>query len=158
MASINGVSIKSLKTFASHDGCACLQGMVYLNGKRLGLWSQDAWGGPDRFEFRESVLDEQLNSYKETNRVKPEYKDIFNLEMFLYELVKLADREKEYKKSFKKGYQILAVAENTMKRKSWSMLNEDVLKKNLQTIMQEKDNGFDVAIYRSLSDFDVSTM
>ena len=47
MASLNGVSIKGLKTFLDHDGCTCYQGNIYLEGKKIGTWSQDYMGGDD---------------------------------------------------------------------------------------------------------------
>ena len=56
MASLNGVSLKNLKTYAGHEGEPCMQGSVYYNGKKLGFWSQDGHGGPDRFDFNENEL------------------------------------------------------------------------------------------------------
>lgn len=51
MASLNGVSIKNLKLYRGHEGEPLYQGNVYLDGKKVGFWSQDAWGGPDELDF-----------------------------------------------------------------------------------------------------------
>ena len=62
VASINGVSLKKLSYFVGHEG-GCFQGDVYLDGKKLGFWSQDSWGGPDNFEFEQSPIIERAKEY-----------------------------------------------------------------------------------------------
>ena len=47
MASVNGISLKGLKTFKDHEGADIFQGNLYIKGKKIGFWSQDAWCGPD---------------------------------------------------------------------------------------------------------------
>lgn len=47
MASVNGISLKGLKTFKDHEGMDIFQGNLYIGGKKIGFWSQDAWCGPD---------------------------------------------------------------------------------------------------------------
>lgn len=40
MASINGLTIKGLKQFVGHEGETLFQGNLYLNGDKIGFWSQ----------------------------------------------------------------------------------------------------------------------
>lgn len=62
VASINGVSVKKLNFFIGNEG-GCFQGDVYLDGKKLGFWSQDFWGGPDNFEFDATPIKERAKEY-----------------------------------------------------------------------------------------------
>ena len=104
MASINGISLKSLKHFKDHEGMTIAQGNVYYNGKKLGFWSQDSWGGGDRYDFDTKDLDTEAKKYAKSSHVKSEYKNIFNLDCLMYDLICLMDTEKSYKKGIKNGY------------------------------------------------------
>jgi len=105
MASINGVQIKNLKTFRGHEWEECAQGSVYLNGKKLGFWSQDSWGGPDSFDFDASVLDEARLNFKEGFPKDYKYIDVCDsLDVFMGELLKLTHLEKDLGKYFRKGW------------------------------------------------------
>lgn len=106
MAKINGIEIKGVKIFLDHEGCQIAQGNVYYKGKKLGSWSQDSWGGPDRFGFDTSILDKEVKKYRDSNKVKEEDKSICNLEILLFDLLELKDIEDEYKKCIKKGYKL----------------------------------------------------
>lgn len=105
MATINGVTIKNLKTFRGHEGEAIAQGSIYLNGKRLGFWSQDSWGGPDQFDFDESVLKDACKNFKAGFPKDYKYLAVCDeVDVFLGDLLQLADLEKKLKGYFKKGY------------------------------------------------------
>lgn len=104
MASINGIQIKGLKAFRDHEGATIFQGNVYYRGKKLGFWSQDSWGGCDNYDFKEIMLNEEVDRFRNSSMVESQYKAIANLDILLYELVKLMDIEKAYKKAVKKGY------------------------------------------------------
>lgn len=102
MAKINGVQIKSLKSFSGHDGELLYQGNVYLNGKLLGFWSQNYSGGViDDFGFDESLLDNAVNKMKsiQTNVCSKEY---YNATSFMCDLITLIEYEKDYKKEVKR--------------------------------------------------------
>ncbi len=104
MASINGVTVKAIKVFKDHEGLPVAQGNVYFNGKKLGFWSQDSWGGPDNFDFNEKVLDNVVDQYRKSSLVDPEYKDIVSAESLISEIIGLTEDEKQYKKMLKQGY------------------------------------------------------
>lgn len=129
-ASINGVSIKNLEYFEGHEG-GCYQGNVYLDGKLLGFWSQDSWGGPDNFDFNMFPVTERAKEYYRKNpkpdslkffreKTKPEDLDFDNLpvrdvdtmieveSLLLEEIAEMANELKYYKKWSKDGYTVLA--------------------------------------------------
>ena len=105
MASINGVEVKNLKTFRGHEGEPLYQGSVYLNGKRLGFWSQDAWCGCDNYDFNIHLLDSVIEKLRNTSLVETEYRDIFNADCLIDKVIRLKNDEKVYKDFCKKGYQ-----------------------------------------------------
>ena len=85
MASINGISLKAMKSFEGMEGTAW-QGNVYVGTKKVAFWSQDGNGGPDTQEDAElGIIDES----------------------FMYKLVWLVQTEKEFKKALKKGYKAM---------------------------------------------------
>lgn len=45
MAKIYGIELKNIKNFVGHEGLA-FQANVYLNGKKVGFYSQDGWAVP----------------------------------------------------------------------------------------------------------------
>lgn len=114
MASINGVSIKSLKIFKGHDGEPLYQGNVYYKGRKLGFWSQDAHGGiEDNFLFDESQLKEAVDDYRDhSGKVEDGYKEYFDASALLCEVADLTQAEKEFKKAAKKGYKAVIRVRN----------------------------------------------
>ena len=104
MASINGLEVKNLKKFKGHEGEDCLQGSVYLNGKKLGFWSQDSWGGCDNFDFNYKVLQDIALKVAMTDLVEPQYRKYFDVDSLMDMLVKLKEDEKVYNKFCKQGY------------------------------------------------------
>lgn len=106
MASINGITVKSYKTFRGHEGEPLGQGNVYYKGKKLGFWSQDAYGAVcDNFDFDEKILTPEVEKYRDlSGMVREEFKDLFDTTTFMWELSNLLEAEKEYKKFAKKGY------------------------------------------------------
>ncbi len=106
MASINGVTVKSYKTFKGHEGEHLGQGNVYYKGEKLGFWSQDAHGAVcDSFSFDEKLLASEVEKYRDlSGRVEERFKPLFDATMFMWELANLIETEKEYKKFAKKGY------------------------------------------------------
>lgn len=158
MANINGLTVKSLKSFSGHDGAPALQGNVYFNGKKLGFWSQDPWCGPDRFDFDENLLSDVVNKYRDSGKVPEKYKEIFSLELLIYEVTKLICLEKDYKKCVKAGYPILLVTNLYGDCNEWFISNDAVLDKKVKAVKKSYGNNknLDIKVYKSLSDFEVT--
>ena len=90
MASVNGLTVKALKTFRDHEGCEIAQGNLYLGSKKIGFWSQDYMCGPDTFDLEREYDDDKLYQCFE-QRGK-------NIEVAMWELLELMETEKEFKK------------------------------------------------------------
>lgn len=161
MASINGVTIKNLKTFRGHEWEEVAQGSIYLNGKRLGFWSQDSWGGPDTFDFDESILNEAVKNFKDGLPRDYKYLDIIDTTIFIGELLRLIDTEKYLKKDFKKGYKVAIVVSNRYCASSLATMvdydNTALLTKYAKDIeeMKSEFRDADVHIFRP-NDFDLT--
>ena len=65
MASIKGITLKNVKDFRGHEGEDLVQGDVYYKGKKVGFYSQDAWGGMDNFNLDYSLDKELRNKINE---------------------------------------------------------------------------------------------
>lgn len=85
---LNNVVIKNVKWFSDHDGYRIAKGTVYYKGKRLGKWSMDEWGASDHYDFDASILDEEVEAYRNRDDVNPMYKKFFNTDMFMYRVLK----------------------------------------------------------------------
>jgi hypothetical protein len=124
MAKINGIELKNVKNFRGHEGEDLIQGDVYYKGKKVGYYSQDAWGGMDIFDLdynldtktRMEITDITRNYiggklFKKIDDLYNEkYKVNFHYEQKGYEylfmdLLQLLEHEKWYKKFSKKWNQ-----------------------------------------------------
>lgn len=102
MASIKGIQIKNVKSFRGNEWPENFQGNVYFNGKKMGFWSQDSWGGPDYFEFDTTELDKKAKEFYGEN-------SIYGLDCLMGEILALADNEKQYKRAIKDGFSGIVV-------------------------------------------------
>lgn len=106
MASINGISLKAIKSFEGMEGTAW-QGNVYVGTKKVAFWSQDGNGGTDWFDmmndFSKKKLVESMKPYVDQKSIKLKIID----ESFMYNLLWLNQTEKEFKKALKKGYKAM---------------------------------------------------
>jgi hypothetical protein len=103
MAKFNGCEIKNLKFFKGHEGETCMQGTVYKDGKKLGFWSQDSWGGEDKFEFDTKTLFEPMFKFKSALNTKSMYQNIYNVAFFVNDLCSFKLLEMKLKEVLKKG-------------------------------------------------------
>lgn len=96
MASINGVKITGMKSFKGHEGEPLFQGNVCLNGKKLGFWTQDSWGGTATYHFNESCLNDVVAEYK--SGCDGKYVEFIDADILLDDVAHLASMEKEFKR------------------------------------------------------------
>ena len=135
MASIKGIELKNVKDFRGHEGEDLVQGDVYYKGKKVGYYSQDAWGGMDIFdldydldtELRKEIknitdnyvgnvlfkkLDDLYNETYKINFVMPKVK---GYEYLFSDLLELLDQENLYKKYSKKwGVKTIYIVYNSL--------------------------------------------
>ena len=109
MASIYGVELKSVKTWQGEEGLG-LQANVYIDKKKVGMVTDDAWGGPLRFDFDTSELDKRAEKYRvNVWNNKPEnakYLSLYNSgsdfeDAFIDEIYNLLMVEKSWKRQQK---------------------------------------------------------
>ena len=166
MASINGITIKSLKKFKGHEGEPLAQGNIYYKGKKLGFWSQDSWGGSDSYDFDTSVLDAEVKKYKESDRVDPKHREYVDLDGLLYDLLNVTDSEKGYKKAIKGGWKTYVEAtdgfhvrgyyspESDRARIENSSFHKKFIKDSEKAFF--KDAKIQISIYSEPADFDIA--
>ena len=165
MASVNGVSIKSLKNFKGHEGEPCSQGNVYYQGKKLGFWSQSAHGGEDMFEgFGETIED----IAKEVAKTLPEtykYKEYFAADTLMNMVLDAMELEKEYKKYIKMGAKTLLAATDGYSRAQSGFRREfaseeealEAHTKDIEELLKLVAKGAKVFAITSLGDLDIDT-
>jgi len=165
MASINGIQIKSLKSFKDHDGYTVYQGNIYYKGKKLGFWSEDSWGGCDTFHFDESILDAEVERYRKSHMVEDRFRSLVSIESMLIDIVHLMDDEKMYKKALKNGHTTLMIATDGYHVFATSCVSTDdrplKMRWRREFVDDCKKQFFDtwdgkVTFYESLDDFNVT--
>ena len=114
MSKIKGIELKNITNFRGHEGEDLIQGNVYYNGKKVGFYSQDAWGGCDRLNIDYNLpteLKEEINNITDNYVGNELFKDIDTLygltytnhkpigyEYLFMDLLQLMEHEKLYKK------------------------------------------------------------
>ena len=155
MASINGVTIKSLKRFRDHEGFGIYQGNVYYKGKKLGFWSEDSWGGEDLFDFDSSILDDEVERLKKSDWVVPEYRSLVNDELLLSAIVELIDIEKFYKKCAKNGCTAVVANVGGSNVEAYATVGTKSGIEKSAEYRKFKSEHESARIFTSLDDFDV---
>ena len=129
MAKVNGFELKGIKEFKGHEGEPCFQGNIYLNGKKVGWFTDDSWGGCKRIDFEDSELHyffaniakRYAEAYPdlftgigiELTRENQSTADWFDEEWFIIELMILKENETLMKKYMKKGAASMVFLFNT---------------------------------------------
>lgn len=180
MASINGLSLKKVKTFRGHEGEPCFQGDLYLGKTKIGFWSQDSWGAiMDNIDmepgYSEQLLRNQicaLNKDKEIHGVSMSggpYTIEYDIEQLMTAYLDLADNEKSFKSAVKNGYAGTLVLSDSFHVLTWKLpkeyteLDDESLKKATSSHIRKaeekmfKNEEKTIKIYRSLDDFNIGT-
>ena len=162
MAEIKGLTLKSVTNFKGHAGEPCKQGAIYLNGKKVGYYSDDFNMGPSEIRFDNRETEKEVlaicKAYFEENPKDrwcygTDYADKgIELEEIFTVLIELIDFEKEYKKMLKKGYGIFAVYKHEGYRIQMSGFKSlEYAKKHLLEEKKVENPKF----YSSLEDFKI---
>lgn len=165
MAKINGVEIKAIKTFIDHEGAEVAQANVYINGKKVGFWSQDSWGGPDNYYGIEDIIIEKAKLFKEGCPSNAKYYDFQNdPDIFMNHLLQLAEDEKLFKKYIKDGFSTLLIVTDgyhcSMARFKGKLTKSEIETRSPKTIESMKENMYKnvvpkVKVFNSIKDFTV---
>lgn len=123
MAKIKGIELRNIKDFRGHEGEDLTQGDIYYKGKKVGYYSQDAWGGMDIFDLDWQNLSKDLmkeikditnnyiggklfkkldDLYDKQYNVTWEHREQKGYEYLFMDLLELINHEDIYKKYSKK--------------------------------------------------------
>jgi len=142
MASINGIEIKGAHAHRGHEGESLVEGNVYKDGKKIALYCESDWGAPTEFYYEKGV---ELTKDEE---------DI--LELTIYHVLGLKEKEKEFKKAIKKGFDSIAIINvNDYSYISYSIKYDRHKAQILAKAKEKKVSEKDVEFYRSLDDFNI---
>ena len=182
MASINGITVKALKSFRGHEGEHLCQGNVYLGNKKIGWWSQNSHGGCDHIYLDEPYrVDKLSEKVKELNHDKvktyshndgSQFTVEYSLDLLFGDLMVLIDDEAAFKKAVIDGYTgILLVTDGhtvfgwNLRASLTNMSNMEIIEYLAKDIEEgKKQHGFykedkfikhKIKIYRSLDDFNI---
>ena len=165
MAKINGVELKAVKRFTDHEGAQIAQANVYVNGKKVGFWSQDSWGGPDNYYGIEDVITQKAKLFKDGCPSDARYYDFQDdPDIFMDHLLHLAEDEKVFKKYIKDGFSTLLIVTDgyhiSMVRFKDKLTKRDIETRSPKTIESMKENMFKnvtprVKVFNSIKDFTV---
>lgn len=177
MASINGISVRKLTHFLGHEGEDLYQGTLYLGNKKLGFWSQDSWGGPDRVnldnKYSAGLLNAAITALNPDKAIHGSahgkgYTVPYDLELLLDDYLALNQDEKAFQQALRSGYSGVLIASDGYHQAIWSLpasytqLSDDDLQKQLAAQIETARSSFlketpynkhTVKIYRTHSDF-----
>lgn len=121
MAIIYGIELKGITKFKGHEGEPLIQGNIYFNGKKVGLYSDDSWGGEEIIHINSDVRDQiklMATKYIELNPPPFEFLKSNPIGYLFGDLVFLIGLESEWKRAKKKGYEAMVCANDNFKKKS----------------------------------------
>ena len=118
MAKIKDFEIRHIVKFRGHEEEPLQQGDIYYAGKKIGFYSDSAFGGDSIINIyqreEEIILNKVASEFVEENKKHPSISDFIDFidkkAVFLEEILQLQDYEQLYKKGLKKGYKCLLVS------------------------------------------------
>jgi len=155
MAQIKGLTIKNITNFKGHEGESCRQGNIYLNGKKVGYYSDSFMMGEATIAFdskeHRARAEKICVEYYTENPQERWFPDIEpDIEELIQKLFELIDREKSYKRNLKKGFSVLA----TYKQGYSTMIVSAASLPAAYKWLKEK-GVTNEKIYQSLNDFNI---
>lgn len=94
-----GYSVKNLKNYKGHDQEPLFQCSVYKDNKRIGFFSEDAWGGPANLDCPKAEDREALCAFAKEYKGEEAWEESYHT--FLTDIVKEVDLIKFYKRHCK---------------------------------------------------------
>lgn len=97
MASIKGLQIKNMVGFKGHEGEPLTQGDLYIDGKKVGYYSDDYCGGYSKIAFDDpttrKLVEEKCKAYFEEHPEKALF-EVVGKENFLKYVMKIGKTRK----------------------------------------------------------------
>jgi len=166
MAKLNGVEMKTFKTFVGHDGNAA-QATIYVDGKKAGFWSQDSWGGCDSYDKGlEEIVSERAKAFQKGCPENAKFYSVLDdADVFMGTLLRICEDEKQYKKYQKQGYPCMVTISNGF-RCVYTAFKKPITMKWIENggaflsaetkEMMYKNGDPTIYISNSLDDFDIT--
>lgn len=110
--SIKGFELRNITHFLGHEQEDCYQGFIYYNGKKVGYYSDDSWGGCGIINFDNVEYDKLFRDMaKEYLKVRYAKEKLLQdcYDMVFTDLLQLNSAYKDFVKGKQKGFQIMAI-------------------------------------------------
>ncbi len=169
MASMNGLEVKGVKFYPDHEGAMIPYGNIYLNGKKVGAFRTDSWGGPMQYDHTHKTITEKevVDAFHGIVK-KLGWNDFYDdMDILVEELVELKEYESIFKKLQKAGrIMILIRVDNSLDpmKDSHNRFNgayyspknpsEQEIKKYADKLKEDHPTGV-VQVFRTLDDFNL---
>lgn len=174
MASINGLTLKNVKTWMGREGEAA-QGDLYLDNEKICFWSQDGNGGIDNYDFVDKYSENKFRKlikdiYKDKpieyeNQGKTSYME-YDADLLLSDIWDLQDLERLYttvRSEGKGGFAVIQTAFirsiSSLSKKEVSLSDNEILSELEDEISSFKNyygnTGVTIRIFRSYDDFNI---
>lgn len=137
MATINEITIKTYREFSGVEYPTIREAVVWKNGKKIGTFAEDAWGGPAHFsnELGNIVAPSALLYQKGCpQNIYTEFES--NTEVFIGHVLQLVEYEKIYRANCKNGYPTTLYICNDWKMIAYGFRTKQDLSKPLHPQIQ----------------------
>lgn len=161
MASIKGFSLKKIVSFRGHEREQLCQGDIYYQGRCVGFYSEDFYGGEAHVEFDVPGIDvvaEKCCRQYFSEHPDPTFEKfgiLPDLSYFFYELSFLADKESKFKRYSKRYPNMVALvfySERDHAGREQQYIQCCMSESSVNNIMQEKTKR-NIETYRNLTNF-----
>ena len=178
MASINGIEIRSLRSIPNNNGGEAYNGFIWYKkdgnakAEKLGFWAQNVDSNVrDKFDFDASILDEEVEKYRKSDRVDAKYESECDIEWLLDDLANLVLEEEIFKGLEARGNDAcVKITDDThtlfygylYKRfiAKEDLFNSLLHKKNMERFKETAVEGSEakITVYTSHKDFKIRTL
>ena len=139
MVKINGINLKKITWEEDHEGIDISSGDIYLGTKKIGSYHQGFMDGMYHYEMNSKYDLEKLQ-----RKIREIYSDreIYDLDCLIFDVLELMDREKEFKKVVKGGFNgMLHISDGY--HAFYYQLSDETLKLSDEEIIERKRMNID---------------
>lgn len=122
MATINGITVKSFKSFSGIEYPSIREANVWKDGKKIGTYREDEWGGPSHFtNGLNAIIKPSAIQYQ--SGCKESWKKALECDsdVFMGHLLELVGHEKTFKKFQKQGCPATLFAQDNSTTYAWGL-------------------------------------
>lgn len=136
MATLNGIEIKRIVRKRGYEFPTVASAVVRMDGRKIGDWSQDEYGGPDHFSAGLcGIVRAKAETFREgVSKASRFYNIADSEEVFMDRLATLVEVEEVAKRTMKRGCRtviILPAREGLVEFSYRSLVSDDLIEKNL---------------------------